>query len=123
MGSGTCTYTTNNLNEYTAAGSTSFQYDDSGNLTQDGTYTYDFDPENRLIRVHKSGSPPPPPLTLAQALDLPLVYTTGGRINTRSATRRDVRESIGRLFTCVPLGTLSPDPWDFSLWARDRITG
>ncbi len=35
----------------TAAGTTSFQYDDSGNMTADGTYTYDYDPENRLIRV------------------------------------------------------------------------
>ncbi|MCL5282499.1 MAG: hypothetical protein M1376_21640, partial [Planctomycetes bacterium] len=75
-GGGTCTYTANNLNEYTAAGTTSYQYDDSGNMTHDGTYTYDYDPENRLIRVTKSGSPPP--TTLAEALDLPLVYTTGG---------------------------------------------
>jgi hypothetical protein len=43
------------------------------------------------------------------------------RINTRSAIGRDDHEPIGRLFTCAPLGTLSPDPWDFSLWARGRI--
>ncbi|MCL5281808.1 MAG: hypothetical protein M1376_18070, partial [Planctomycetes bacterium] len=55
-----------------------YTYDDSGNMTHDGTYTYDYDPENRLIRVTKSGFPPPPPTTLAEALDLPLVYTTGG---------------------------------------------
>ncbi|MCL5281165.1 MAG: hypothetical protein M1376_14795, partial [Planctomycetes bacterium] len=47
-------------------------------MTHDGTYSYDYDPENRLIRVTKSGFPPPPPTTLAEALDLPLVYTTGG---------------------------------------------
>jgi hypothetical protein len=41
----------------------------------------------------------------------------------RSATRRDGREPIGRLFPCVPLGTLSPDPWDLALWARGRIRG
>ncbi|MCL5282668.1 MAG: RHS repeat-associated core domain-containing protein [Planctomycetes bacterium] len=75
-GGGTCTYTANNLNEYTAAGTTSYQYDDSGNMTHDGTYTYDYDPENRLIRVTKSGSPPTP--TLGQALDSGLTYTTGG---------------------------------------------
>ncbi len=76
MGSGTCTYTANNLNQYTAAGTTSYQYDDSGNMTADGTYTYDYDPENRLIRVHKSGSWSPP--GLGEALDSGLVYTTGG---------------------------------------------
>ncbi len=76
MGSGTCNYTTNNLNEYTAADGTSFQYDASGNMTQDGTYAYGYDPENRLVKVHKSGSLPPP--TLGQALDSGLTYTTGG---------------------------------------------
>jgi RHS repeat-associated protein len=75
-GSGTCTYTANNLNEYTAAGPTSYTYDDSGNMTADGTYTYDYDPENRLIRVHQSGSWSPP--SLGQALDSGLTFTTGG---------------------------------------------
>jgi hypothetical protein len=45
------------------------------------------------------------------------------RINTRSATGRDSREPIGRLFSCVLLGTLSPDPWDLALWARGRYRG
>ncbi|MCL5279871.1 MAG: hypothetical protein M1376_08210 [Planctomycetes bacterium] len=53
-----------------------YTYDDSGNMTHDGTYTYDYDPENRLIRVTKSGSPPTP--TLGQALDSGLTYTTDG---------------------------------------------
>ncbi len=34
-GSGTCTYTTNNLNQYTAAGTASYQYDASGNMVHD----------------------------------------------------------------------------------------
>ncbi len=31
MGGGTCNYTSNDLNQYTAAGATSYQYDDGGN--------------------------------------------------------------------------------------------
>jgi RHS repeat-associated protein len=54
-GSGTCTYTTNALNQYTAAGTTSYQYDDSGNLVHDENYAYGYDPENRLVLVRKSG--------------------------------------------------------------------
>ncbi len=84
-GSGTCTYTTNNLNEYTAAGTSSYEYDASGNMTADGTYSFFYDPENRLIRTTKSGSSPT--RTLGQALDCRaplamtcsgLTYTTGG---------------------------------------------
>ena len=75
-GSGTCTYTTNSLNEYTAAGSVSYQYDASGNLVHDQNYAYGYDPENRLVMVHQSGSLPP--VSLNQALESPLTYTTGG---------------------------------------------
>ncbi|NUQ48165.1 MAG: hypothetical protein HUU22_19295, partial [Phycisphaerae bacterium] len=48
------TYTTNELNQYTATAnpSESFTYDDDGNLTQDGTYTYVWDAENRLIEAY-----------------------------------------------------------------------
>ena len=48
-GSGTCSYMSNNLNQYTAVGTTSFQYDDDANMISDGHYTYD--PENRLVKV------------------------------------------------------------------------
>jgi hypothetical protein len=44
-----------------------------------------------------------------------------GRINIRSATRPNDHEPIGRPYNSVPLGTLSPGPWDLALWARDRI--
>jgi hypothetical protein len=75
-------------NPYTAAGRTSYQYDDSGNLTGDGTCEYYYDPQNRLVRVHRSRSVPPH--TLSQALDCraslamtcsALVFTTGGAAN------------------------------------------
>jgi RHS repeat-associated protein len=42
-------YTTNGLNQYSAAGTAAFTYDANGNLTSDGTRTYAYDIENRLI--------------------------------------------------------------------------
>jgi YD repeat-containing protein len=42
-------YTTNGLNQYTAAGSASFGYDARGNLTSDGSRTFVYDVENRLV--------------------------------------------------------------------------
>jgi YD repeat-containing protein len=49
-------YTANGLNQYTAAGSASFTYDANGNLTGDGTNTYVYDDENRLVTA--TGSHP-----------------------------------------------------------------
>ncbi|MEA3044454.1 MAG: hypothetical protein QOH47_2292 [Sphingomonadales bacterium] len=42
-------YTTNGLNQYTAAGSATFGYDPNGNLTSDGARTYLYDVENRMV--------------------------------------------------------------------------
>jgi len=42
-------YTTNGLNQYSAAGSASFTYDANGNLITDGTNTFVYDVENRLV--------------------------------------------------------------------------
>lgn len=42
-------YTTNGLNQYTAAGPASFAYDANGNLTSDGSNSYSYDVENRLV--------------------------------------------------------------------------
>lgn len=42
-------YTTNGLNQYTAAGSASFGYDANGNLTSDGSTSFVYDIENRLV--------------------------------------------------------------------------
>ena len=44
-------YTANGLNEYTAVGGNSYSYDANGNLTSDGTNTYVYDIENRLVGV------------------------------------------------------------------------
>jgi YD repeat-containing protein len=70
-GSGTCNYTTNNLNQYTAAGTTNFYYDASGNMVQDAHCLYTYDPENRLTEVWK----PDPP---TQNLNNFSAYTQGG---------------------------------------------
>lgn len=42
-------YTRNGLNQYMAAGPAIFTYDANGNLTSDGTTTYNYDTENRLL--------------------------------------------------------------------------
>jgi RHS repeat-associated protein len=119
-GSGTCSYTANNLNQYTAAGSTSYQYDASGNLVHDQNYAYGYDPENRLVTVRRSGSLPA--LTLGQALESPLTYTTGGDAPWQ------VRQTDGHGdYDCVYSGSLGANqsnylettvtgPGTFSFW-------
>jgi hypothetical protein len=42
-------YTTNGLNQYSAAGGATFLYDLNGNLTSDGNRTFVYDVENRLL--------------------------------------------------------------------------
>ena len=42
-------YTTNGLNQYTAAGAATFGYDVNANLTSDGSSTFLYDIENRLV--------------------------------------------------------------------------
>jgi len=42
-------YTTNGLNQYSAAGGATFGYDLNGNLTSDGSRTFIYDIENRLV--------------------------------------------------------------------------
>jgi RHS repeat-associated protein len=42
-------YTTDGLNRYAAAGGATFAYDANGNLTNDGTNTFTYDVENRLV--------------------------------------------------------------------------
>jgi RHS repeat-associated protein len=42
-------YTTNGLNQYTAAGPASYSYDANGNLTSEPGVTYVYDTENRLV--------------------------------------------------------------------------
>lgn len=48
------TYTINNLNQLTGVNSTSFSFDDRGNLTYDGIFYKTYDAENRLIKDSSS---------------------------------------------------------------------
>jgi len=49
-------YTSNGLNQYSAVASTGFGYDAAGNLTTDGTNTYTYDVENRLVARSGGGT-------------------------------------------------------------------
>ena len=53
---GTRSYTSNGLNQYTAAGGTAMSYDANGNLTGDGTWSYGYDLDNRLKSANKNGT-------------------------------------------------------------------
>lgn len=48
-------YVPNRLNQYTAVGATTLRYDLNGNVTFDGTMTYVYDSENRLISANRGG--------------------------------------------------------------------
>jgi len=48
-------YSANNLNQYTAVGAVTPTYDGNGNLTSDGTFTFGYDAENRLISASGVG--------------------------------------------------------------------
>lgn len=49
-------YTSNGLNQYVYAGAASFSYDANGNLTSDGSTSYNYDIENRLVTAAGSKS-------------------------------------------------------------------
>ncbi len=55
----TTTYTTNNMNEYTQVGDTTYEYDANGNqisaTNPDGTTTYSFNARNQLVGVTNTG--------------------------------------------------------------------
>jgi len=50
-------YAVNDLNQYTTVGGETPGYDDNGNLTDDGTFTYGYDAENRLVAVEEDSTP------------------------------------------------------------------
>ena len=51
----TTNYTPNGLNQYATVASQAIVYDANGNLTNDGKYTYTYDPENRLTAAVMTG--------------------------------------------------------------------
>jgi YD repeat-containing protein len=52
----TVSYTANALNQYTAVGAVTPSYDGNANLTSDGTFTFGYDAENRLISASGVGN-------------------------------------------------------------------
>src|SRR5690606_21725167 len=49
-------YVPNVLNQYSSVGGVSYSYDTKGNLTSDGTRSYTFDAETRLLTALVSGT-------------------------------------------------------------------
>src|SRR6202030_3389119 len=49
-------YTANSLDQYSAVGAVTPTYDANGNLTYDGTFTYGYDAESRLVSVIQGGT-------------------------------------------------------------------
>ncbi len=73
---GSESYSINGLNQYTAADSVSFTYDDNGNLTSDGSTDYTYDIENRLTSAKN---------TATQAVIATLKYDPLGRLYETSS--------------------------------------
>jgi RHS repeat-associated protein len=71
-------YTSNGLNQYTAAGAATFGYDPNGNLTSDGSTTYVYDVENRLVSASGAKN-----ATLRYDPLGRLYETVGGGVTTR----------------------------------------
>ena len=52
----TTSYSTNTLNQYTAVGGVSHSWDGNGNLSNDGTLTYEYNYRNEICRVKNGGT-------------------------------------------------------------------
>jgi len=74
-------YTTNGLNQYTAAGTAAFCYDADGNLTADGSSVYLYDVENRLVEKRVQTNSTCASLSYAGALQGALRYDPLGRLH------------------------------------------
>lgn len=86
-------YTTNGLNQYSAAGSAAFCYDANGNLTADGSSVYLYDVENRLVekRVQGTGNTNCAALTYTGTLQAGLRYDPNGRLYEVTGTTATTR--------------------------------
>lgn len=73
-------YTTNGLNQYTNAGSAAFCYDANGNLTADGSSVYQYDVENRLVRMHDQTNTDCSNLSYSGTLRVAMRYDPSGRL-------------------------------------------
>ena len=92
-------------------------------MVHDATYAYGYDPENRLVLVRKSG--PYGTLTLGEALDSPLTYTTGGSGNWTATNGGEGHEDLNSAY--APSLAVGQESWmqttvegagTFSFWAK-----
>ena len=107
-------YAANSLNQYSAVGAVTPSYDGNGNLTSDGTFTYRYDAENRLISASGTG------------LAASYTYDAQGRRKSKTvngtttiyvtdADNREVLEyngssgAIGNWYTFAPARAFGPD--------------
>jgi RHS repeat-associated protein len=49
-------YSVNNMNQYTSVAGIAFSYDQNGNVSSDGSRTYSYDHDNRLIQIVSNGN-------------------------------------------------------------------
>ncbi len=107
-------YTANNLNQYTAVGAVTPTYDGNGDLTSDGSFSYGYDAENRLISASGTG------------LAASYTYDAQGRRKSKTvngtttiyvtdADNREVLEyngssgAIGNWYSFAPANAFGPD--------------
>ncbi len=81
-------YTTNGLNQYSAAGPAAFCYDANGNLTADGASVYRYDVENRLVekRAQGLGNTNCAALAYSGVIEASLSYDPMGRLYESQGT-------------------------------------
>ncbi|MFM5918641.1 MAG: RHS repeat domain-containing protein [Novosphingobium sp.] len=84
-------YTSNGLNQYTAAGPAAFCYDANGNLTADGSSVYLYDVENRLVEKRAQTNTTCASLSYAGALQAGLRYDPMGRLYEVTGTSGTTR--------------------------------
>lgn len=133
-------YTANELNQYTSIDEPSqtleLSYDDNGNLISDGTYSYEYDAENRLIAAESCArrmttlydgrnrallrtelEPEAPEIVISQ------VYGAGG--NTGSVLANDFVELHNRGKCSVDLSgwSIQYASATGSSWAKTNLTG
>lgn len=119
------TYVPNGLNQYTNIAGQAIAYDDNGNLTSDGSMTYTYDMENRLVATSEgaASSFTYDPLgrlfqvTIAGATrqflydgDALVAEYSGSAMNAAVRTRRSSRRALGAVRQCHGRSKLSPLP-------------
>ena len=118
---GSTAYGANGLNQYTAVGAASPTYDGNGNLSSDGTFSYCYDAESRLIAILSAGTCASPTTTVAT-----YAYDAQGRRKSRTVgatttifvTDTDDREvleydgtsgTVGAWYSFAPSAAMGPD--------------